>query len=808
MRATLKSDANNVRYVVSEDSDIKPTSTTWGYLRWLLFFTVLGGAGALGYFGLSYVNEGTAEIAAEEAGELTILNMEPASLSCTEYEEEVDDCTGVSLDNIKDNGCGYYYELQTVDNVDYASACYCVVGTGSCARNDECAEVMELTNLNISPASLSCTDYEEQVEDCTLVSINNIKDNGCGYYYELQTINEVDYASACYCVVGTDSCSRNDECAEEMKLAHLDISPASLSCTDYEEEVDDCTGVSIDNIKDNGCGYYYELQTINEVNYASACYCVVGTDSCARNDECAEEMETTNLNISPASLSCTDYEEEVDDCTGVSIDNIKDNGCGYYYELQTINEVNYASACYCVVGTDSCARNDECAEEMELSNLKISPASLSCTDYEEEVDDCTGVSIDNIKDNGCGYYYELQTINEVNYASACYCVVGTDSCARNEECAEEMELINLNILPASLTCTDYEEEVDDCTEVSIDDIKSNGCGYYYEVQTIDGVNYASACFCVVGTDSCARNEECAEKMELSNLNISPASLSCTDYEKEVDDCTGVSIENIKSNGCGYYFELQTIDQVDYASACYCVVGTDSCARNDECAEEMELTDLNISPASLSCTEYEEEVDDCTEVSIDNIKSNGCGYYYELQTIDEVNYASACFCVVGTDSCERNEECAEELELINLNILPASLSCTDYEEEVDDCTGVSIEDIKDNGCGYYYEMQTINEVNYASACYCVVGTDSCARNDKCAEELELTNLNISPASLSCTDYEEQVYDCTGVSIDNIKENGCGYYYELQTMDEVDYASACYCVVGTDSCARNDDCAEEL
>jgi len=291
MRATLKSDANNVHYVVSEDSDIKPTSSTWGYMRWLLFFTVLGGAGALGYFGLSYVNEGTAEIAAEEAGELTILDMEPASLSCTDYEEEVDDCTGVSLDNLKDNGCGYYYELQTVNGMDYASACYCVVGTDSCARNDECSEEMELSNLNISPTSLSCTDYEEEVDDCTGVSIDNIKDNGCGYYYELKTINEVNYAAACYCVVGTDSCARNEECAEEMEVINLDISPASLTCTDYEKEVYDCTGVSIDNIEENGCGYYYELQTMGEVDYASACYSVVGTDSCARNNDCAEELD-------------------------------------------------------------------------------------------------------------------------------------------------------------------------------------------------------------------------------------------------------------------------------------------------------------------------------------------------------------------------------------------------------------------------------------------------------------------------------------------------------------------------------------
>jgi len=322
------------------------------------------------------------------------------------------------------------------------------------------------------------------------------------------------------------------------------------------------------------------------VNYASACYCVVGTDSCARNDDCAEELSVTTLSIASNSLSCTEYEEEVDDCTGVSIENIKSNGCGYYYESQTIDDMNYASACYCVVGTDSCARNEDCAEELVTTTLSITSNSLSCTEYEEEVDDCTGVSIENIKSNGCGYYYESQTIGAVNYASACYCVVGTDSCARNEDCAEELVTTKLSIASNSLSCTEYEEEVDDCTEVSIDDIKDNGCGYYYESLTIDEVDYASACYCVVGTDSCARNEDCAEELVTTALSISSNSLSCTEYEEEVDDCTGVSIENIKSNGCGYYYELQTTDDVDYASACYCVVGTDSCARNEGCAEEL------------------------------------------------------------------------------------------------------------------------------------------------------------------------------------------------------------------------------
>jgi len=470
----------------------------------------------------------------------------------------------------------------------------------------------------------------------------------------------VDYASACYCVVGTDSCARNEACAETLDLATLKVTTASLSCTDYEEEVDQCTEVSIENIKANGCGYYYEQQTIDEVDFASACYCVVGTDSCARNEACSEALELTSLEVTTATLSCTDYQEQVDDCTEVSIDYIKTNGCGWYYEVQTIDDMQYASACYCVVGTDSCARNEDCAETLELTSLKVSTASLSCTDYEEEVDDCTGVSIDNIKANGCGYYYELQTVDEVDYASACYCVVGTDSCARNEACAETLDLATLKVTTASLSCTDYEEEVDQCTEVSIENIKANGCGYYYEQQTIDEVDFASACYCVVGTDSCARNEACSEALELTSLEVTTATLSCTDYQEQVDDCTEVSIDYIKTNGCGWYYEVQTIDDMQYASACYCVVGTDSCARNEACAETLEQTTLKVTPASLSCTDYIEEVDDCTEVSIDNIKANGCEYYYELQTIDDVDLASSCFCVVGTDSCSRNEACAEEL----------------------------------------------------------------------------------------------------------------------------------------------------
>jgi len=797
----------NIRYVVTEDSDIKK-NRMWDHWRWILVVLVIAGASAVGYVGLGIFSEEAADAVEEEVVELTVFEVSTASLSCSDYEVVVDDCTVVSIDDIKANGCEYYYELQTVDDVDYASACYCVVGTDSCARNEVCAETLELTSLVITTTSLSCTDYVEEVSDCTNVSIEDIKANGCENYYELHAIDDAEYASACYCVVGTDSCARNDDCAQEVDMTSLKITTASLSCTDYKVEVDDCTKVSIENIKSNGCEYYHESETIDGLKYASACYCVVGTDSCARNDDCAEALELQSLEITTASLSCTNYEVEVDDCTEVSIENIKSNGCEYYHELETIDGAVYASACYCVVGTDSCARNEECAEAYELASLKVTTASLSCSDYQVVVDDCTVVSIDDIKANGCEYYYELQTVDDVDFASACYCVVGTDSCARNEVCAETLEQTSLKINTASLSCKDYEEEVDACTSVSIESIKANGCEYYYEKQTINELAYASACYCVVGTDSCAKNEVCAETLDLTSLKITTASLSCTEYEEEVTDCTEVSIANIKSNGCGYYYEHQTVDGVDYASACYCVVGTDSCARNEACAETLDLATLKVTTSSLSCTDYEEEVSQCTEVSIENIKANGCGYYYELETIDDVGFASACYCVVGTDSCARNEACSETIEQTSLKVTASGLSCVNYEEEVDDCTEVSIDDIKTNGCGWYYEVQTIDNIKYASACYCVVGTDSCARNGVCAEALEKTTHKVTTASLSCTDYIEKVNDCTEVSIDNIKANGCEYYYEVQTIDDVDLASSCFCVVGTDSCSRNEACAEVL
>merc|ERR1719419_173646 len=260
-------------------------------------------------------------------------------------------------------------------------------------------------NIEIVTDGLSCTDYVEEIEDCTAVDILDIKENGCEYYYEAETIGDEEYASACYCVVGTDACARNTNCEEIVSDAAAqetrfnDASDSDdLSCTDYVEEVDACTEVDIDDIKTNGCEYYYELLVINNKNYASACYCVVGTDSCARNDDCEELLETTlvseihDIATNSDGLSCTDYEVVVDDCTNVSIDEIKENGCEYYYELETISGVDYASACYCVVGTDSCARNTNCEEIVSdaAQGTRFSDASdsdeLSCIDYVEEVE--------------------------------------------------------------------------------------------------------------------------------------------------------------------------------------------------------------------------------------------------------------------------------------------------------------------------------------------------------------------------------------------------------------------------------------
>lgn len=221
-----------IRYVVTEDSDIK-RGHHWENLRgvveehesyrflgilakgerWLLIVCAIVGASALAYFGLGYVDEGVVVAAAEEGADLTIFDTAPEI--CTGYDEEVSDCTEVSTENMKSNGCGYYYELQMINEVNHASACYNVVGTDSCARNEGCSEEL-VTTLNIASESLSCTDYQEEVDDCTYVSVDDIKDNGCGHYYEAQTVDDVDYASACYCVVGTDSCAMNDACAEEI----------------------------------------------------------------------------------------------------------------------------------------------------------------------------------------------------------------------------------------------------------------------------------------------------------------------------------------------------------------------------------------------------------------------------------------------------------------------------------------------------------------------------------------------------------------------------------------------------------------
>jgi len=604
--------SNKIRYVLTEDNEVKQHSTSKHWRAWL-FLIIFSVSGLLGFVVFNEFTSGAeVEAVAEEiAIDVPMFDVAGYSgeLSCTDYVEAVDDCTEVSIEGIKENGCGYYYELQIIGSYEYASACYCIVGTDSCARYDDCQELLGETEdgtvLNIVKESLSCTDWTEEVDDCTAVNITEIKTNGCEYYYQVETIDGEEYASACYCVVGTDSCAVNDDCEELLEdtvdETMLKIGIESLSCTDYTVEVDDCTAVNITEIKSNGCEYYYEVETIDGEEYASACYCVVGTDSCAVNEDCEELLEDIiddiTLKIVGESLSCTEYTEEVDDCTTVTITEIKSNGCEYYYEAETIDGDEYASACYCVVGTDSCAVNDDCEELIENTvdetMLKVATMSLSCTEYTEEVDDCTAVNITEIKTNGCEYYYEVETIDGEEYASACYCVVGTDSCAVNDDCEELLEetadQTMLNIASELLSCTDYTEEVDDCTTVSVAKIKANGCEYYYEVESIDGDTYASACYCVVGSDSCDKNDDCGELLESTidktMYNIAIESLSCTDYTEEVNDCTEVDIDKIKTNGCEYYYEAKTINDVQFATACYCVVGTDSCARNEDCEVE-------------------------------------------------------------------------------------------------------------------------------------------------------------------------------------------------------------------------------
>jgi len=167
------------------------------------------------------------------------------------------------------------------------------------------------------------------------------------------------------------------------------------------------------------------------------------------------------------------------------------------------------------------------------------------------------------------------------------CVCYDDSkqlCIVNDDC----DLVDTSGISAlqldgatDALCESYSIVVDQCTDVSADDIEENGCMSYVE---------ATGGICVCYDDSktqCVVNEDCdiVDTSGISTLELDGATDAlCESYETVVDACTDVSFDDIAENGCMSYVE---------ATGGICVCYDDSktkCVVNDDC-DLVEQSDL-------------------------------------------------------------------------------------------------------------------------------------------------------------------------------------------------------------------------
>jgi len=247
--------SKNVRYVVTEDSETQQHRNR-DHWRWLLVLLVIGGSIIFGYVGLVTKFSGGIEIEAveeEAVGEIIMLNVETETNGCNDYEVLVDKCSMLDIKEINAAGCEYYYELLTIDDENYASACYAVEGTDLCERNTGCKDIDVLhshhPSLNFSkgghshhghshhpnvthgshrhnisgnthnPNGVDAADYGDMtndltnvVDDCTDIGISEEGGYGCLGRYELDTSHDADISYVCHCMLEENSCVRNENC--------------------------------------------------------------------------------------------------------------------------------------------------------------------------------------------------------------------------------------------------------------------------------------------------------------------------------------------------------------------------------------------------------------------------------------------------------------------------------------------------------------------------------------------------------------------------------------------------------------------
>jgi len=362
-----------------------------------------------------------------------------------------------------------------------------------------------------------------------------------------------------------------DGAADALSTLKLDAATDAL-CQSYSIVVDKCTEVSVKEIAENGCMSYVE-------STGGICVCFDDSETlCVVNDDC-DLVDTTaisKLQLDGATDAlCESYSIVVEACTDVSVEEISENGCMSYVE---------STGGICVCYDDSktlCVVNDDCDAASVIPTLRLDGATDAlCESYSIVVDACTDVSVQEIAENGCMSYIE-------STGGICVCQDDSETlCVVNDDC----DLVDTSIISTlqldgatDALCQSYSIVVDDCTNVSEEDIAENGCMSY--VESTGGI-------CVCYDDSktlCVVNDDCdlVNVAGLSTLKLDDATDAlCESYSIVVSACTDVSVDDIAENGCMSYVE---------ATGGICVCYDDSkqrCIVNDDC----EFADTSALPA--------------------------------------------------------------------------------------------------------------------------------------------------------------------------------------------------------------------
>jgi len=144
---------------------------------------------------------------------------------------------------------------------------------------------------------------------------------------------------------------------------------------------------------------------------------------------------------------------------------------------------------------------------------------------------------------------------------------------------------------------------------------------------------------------------------------------------------------------------------------------------------------------VSCESYSIIVDNCTDISADEITENGCISYVERSGGICANGVNGTLCVVNEDCATAHLVDNATAHLVDYAIRQSSTlvfngeteaSCSSYSELVDACVDVSVEEISENGCLSYVD---------STGGICVYFDDSktlCVVNEDC-EKVDIVEL---------------------------------------------------------------------